>query len=151
VHRRGAVTASLSAAVLRASSVARACFENEAQGPSLVQRSETRNETMKWRPGLRHDFAEARLGFNFGKRGLSRDSRARETPETLRLIERISILIERYVAYPPTKLFASKSFRREAGDIFIELAQHYGPNLTESLDHGLLGFCDQINPLVTTR
>jgi hypothetical protein len=97
---------------------------------TLETGSESRNETMKWRLGLGHDLAEARLGFNFGKRGISRDSRAKETPETLRLIERISILIERYVAYPPTKLLASKSFRCEAENIFVEL----GPTLWPRLD-----------------
>lgn len=80
--------------------------------------------------GLKQSLAEARLGFNFGQKGVCRELRGKKTPETSRLLERLRSINQQYVAYSAARLSRSKTFRDTVETLFNDL----GPTLWPSFD-----------------
>ena len=72
---------------------------------------------------------ESRLGFNF-QQGISRDRRAKETPETFQLLQRVDEISDRYISYGIRKIRASKGIRQQT----LKILEDLGPTLWPDLD-----------------
>jgi hypothetical protein len=78
--------------------------------------------------GLKQSLAEARLGFNFGQKGVSREPRAKETPETKLLLQGLRSINKQYVAYSARRLSRSKTFNDRVETLFNELGTKLWPS-----------------------
>jgi hypothetical protein len=78
--------------------------------------------------GLKQSLAEARLGFNFGQKGVSRELRAKGTPETKLLLQGLRSINKQYVAYSARRLSNSKTFNDRVETLFNELGTKLWPS-----------------------
>lgn len=73
---------------------------------------------------------EALLGFNF-KKGLSRERRAKKTPETNELLGRIDALNQRFGTLDWNAIRGSEDVRHTAENLFDELGPSLWPDIDE--------------------
>lgn len=72
---------------------------------------------------------EARLGFNF-QLGISRDPRAKKTPETFQLLQRVDDISTRYISYGIKRIRESEGIRLRT----LEILEDLGPTLWPDFD-----------------
>ena len=70
------------------------------------------------------------MGFNF-ELGISRDPRAKRTPETSRLLQRLDKINTRYVAYKIKEIRESKRIKRRTSEILKDLGSTLWPDFDE--------------------
>jgi hypothetical protein len=91
---------------------------------------------------------EARLGFNF-QLGISRDPRAKRTPATFQLLQRVDEISTRYISYGITRIRKSEGIKRRTREILEDLGPTLWPDLNETGERDsswLLGPFDDSDP-----
>jgi hypothetical protein len=74
---------------------------------------------------------EARLGFNF-QIGISKDPRAKKTPETFQLLQRVDEISTRYISYGIKRIRQSEGIKRRTLEILEDLGPTLWPDLHET-------------------